>query len=151
MVTGSEGRARELVFAAAACVGGLLTLGLTYRWGERFPAAVPLLGNRRVPVSLATVPAGLVSVVLIGAGFTIWRTLAAGLAGTAADGIALDPRNWVAWLGNLAWLPWGITLALATYAYRTRRRERAATVLPFRVDRTTQQSRPPASGQRIRQ
>ncbi|MEO3922547.1 hypothetical protein ABGB07_01485 [Micromonosporaceae bacterium B7E4] len=122
MVTSPEGRVRELVFGVAAWVGGLLTLGLSYRWGERFPAPVPLLGNRRVPVSLAVVPAGLVSVVLIGAGFTIWRVLLAGLLGAGPDGIAVDPRNWSAWLGNLSWLPWGIALALATNAYRLRRR-----------------------------
>jgi hypothetical protein len=121
-VTSPEGRARELVFAAAAAGGGLLTLGLTYQWGERVPKPIPLLGDRRIPASMAVVPAGLVSVVLIGAGFTIWRALAAALAGAGPDAAALDSRAWAAWLGNLAWLPWGIALALATHAYRTRRR-----------------------------
>jgi hypothetical protein len=130
-VTSSEGRARELVFAAAAAGGGLLTLGLTYRWGERVPTPIPLLGGRRIPASMAIVPAGLVSVVLIGAGFTIWRALAAALAGAGPDAVALDSRAWAAWLGNLAWLPWGIALALATQAYRARRR-RAASSHPTR-------------------
>jgi hypothetical protein len=121
MVTSPEGRSRELAFAAAACIGGLLTLGLTYGWGERFPAAVALLGNRRVPVALATVPASLVSLALAGAGFAMWRVLAAALLGAAPDAVALDPHNWAAWLGNLAWLPWGVTLAVATHAYRVRR------------------------------
>ena len=107
--------------AIAAVTGGLLTLGLTYRWGERVPAAVPLLGGRRIPVPLATIPATVVSLALTGAGFTMWRVLAAATLGTAPHSTAIDPQNWAAWIGNLAWLPWGITLALATRAYRTRR------------------------------
>ncbi|MEV4497762.1 hypothetical protein AB0J84_18975 [Micromonospora arborensis] len=130
MVSDPVGRTRELVFGAAACAGGLLTLGLTYRWGERLPAAVPLLGGRRVPISLATIPAGLVSLALTGAGFTMWRMLAAGLLGPRVDDVAFNPDNWAAWLGNLAWLPWGVALGLATNAYRRRRKADRPKPLP---------------------
>jgi hypothetical protein len=122
MVTGPIGRSRELVFASAAMAGGLLTLGLTQRWGTRFPAAVPWLGSRRVPVLLATVPAGLVAVVLIGAGATMWRALIGALLSSSPNDAALSAANWGAWLGNLAWLPWGFTLALATTSYVSRSR-----------------------------
>jgi hypothetical protein len=72
---------------------------------------------------LATIPAGLVSIVLIGAGFTLCRTLLAVLVGAQpGDAAAFDSGNWAAWLGNLAWLPWGIALGTATLAYRQRRR-----------------------------
>jgi hypothetical protein len=75
-----------------------------------------------VPVPLATIPAGLVALALTGAGFTMWRMLAAGLLGPGVDDIAVSPDNWAAWLGNLAWLPWGAALGLATNAYRRRRK-----------------------------
>ncbi|MGC4747033.1 hypothetical protein ACLQ28_15425 [Micromonospora sp. DT201] len=104
MVSSPSGRARELVFACAAAGGGLLTLGLTQRWGTR------MIGLR-VPQLLAVVPATVVAVILTGAGVTMWRALT-----------QFDPANWAAWAGNLAWLPWGVTLGLATWAYHHRRR-----------------------------
>jgi len=121
MVTSPVGRVRELVFAAAAAAGGLVTLGLTQRWGTRLPGAVPWLGGRRVPVPLATVPAGVVALALIGAGATMWRALAGALLGSSPGAEALSTANWGAWLGNLAWLPWGVALAAATLSYRRRR------------------------------
>ncbi|MFI6511006.1 hypothetical protein ACIBCT_25660 [Streptosporangium sp. NPDC050855] len=123
MAADPAGRTRELVFGAAAAGGGLLTLGLTHRWGVRFPRMVPLLGGRRVPVTLAAVPAGLVSVVLVGAGFTMWRVPVAALLGTRLAGeAAFGIGNWAAWLGNLVWLPWGVMLGLAVLAYTRRRK-----------------------------
>ncbi|GAA3383865.1 hypothetical protein [Cryptosporangium minutisporangium] len=121
MVTSPTGRTRELVFAGAAAAGGLLTLGLTQRWGTRIPGAVPWLGGRRVPIPLATVPAGVVALALIGAGATMWRALAGALLGSSPSEDALSAANWGAWLGNLAWLPWGIALAVAVRHYRRRR------------------------------
>jgi len=121
MVSTSEGRARELAFAAAATGGGLLTLGLTQRWGTRLPSWVPLLGDRAVPRRLATVPATAVAVLLTGAGLTMWRVLAAAVLGGGAGATAFDTANWAAWAGNLVWLPWGATLGLAAWAYHRRR------------------------------
>jgi len=91
-------------------LGVLLTLGLIMRWGERFPTWVPLLGGRRVPVSLAVVPASLVSVAVTIAGLVVIRfAIQDGtVAGTAAPG--------------LLWLPWGVALGVATFAYAERRR-----------------------------
>lgn len=91
-------------------VGALLTLGLVMRWGERVPTRVPLLGGRRVPVSLAVVPASVVSVAVTIAGLVIVRL-------AIADG-TVDPTA----APGLLWLPWGIALGVATYAYAERRR-----------------------------
>ncbi|WP_229073389.1 hypothetical protein [Actinoplanes sp. DH11] len=102
MVSSPAGRTRELVFACAATGGGLLTLGLTQRWGTR-------MLRRPVPPLLAVVPATAVAVMLTAAGVTMWRGLG-----------QFDPANWAAWAGNLVWLPWGVTLGLATWAYRRR-------------------------------
>jgi hypothetical protein len=123
MVSGSIGRVRELVFGLAVCGGAALTLGLTHRWGEIFPRWLPLLGGRRVPSVLATIPASVVAIALIGAGFTIYRALLAVLLSAgSADAAAFDALNWAAWIGGLIWLPWGLALAAATYAYHRRRR-----------------------------
>ncbi|MFI5908194.1 hypothetical protein [Dactylosporangium sp. NPDC051541] len=99
MVATAEGRQRELIFALACIGGGVLTLGLVQRWGTW------------VPWWVAAVPATAVAVVLTGAGFTMWRSLA-----------AFEPADWAAWAGNLIWLPWGVTLGMATFAYVRRRR-----------------------------
>ncbi|GAA3240838.1 hypothetical protein GCM10010532_081610 [Dactylosporangium siamense] len=121
MVSTPTGRTRELVFAAAAVSGGLLTLGLIQPWGTQLPAWLPLLRGRRVPRWLATVPATAVAVVLTGAGVTMWRALTAAALTESAGDIAFDRANWAAWAGNLIWLPWGVTLGLATWAYHRRR------------------------------
>jgi len=96
--------------ATFAVVGSLLTLGLVQRWGETFPRWIPWLGARPVPVALAVVPASLVAVLV--------------LAGTL--GPISSPEFWrrhpVEAL-PLAPMPlWAIALAVATYAYRVRRR-----------------------------
>jgi hypothetical protein len=94
--------------------GALLTLGLVMRWGERFPARVPFLGGRRVPISLAVVPATVVSVAVTVAGLALYRFVweDGGVSGTAVPG--------------LLWLPWGVALATATFAYVMRRRRTCA-------------------------
>jgi len=98
-------------------IGALLTLGLVMMWGERFPARVPFLAGRRVPISLAVVPATVVSVAVTVGGMTVYRLVwdEGGVDGTAAPG--------------LLWVPWGLALATATVAYVMRRR-RACTGHP---------------------
>jgi hypothetical protein len=44
--------------ATLAVGGAILTLGLIQRWGEVFPRWIPFVGGKRVPISLAVVPAG---------------------------------------------------------------------------------------------
>ncbi|WP_433285413.1 hypothetical protein [Micromonospora sp. CA-244673] len=114
----AEMRADGAIWAGAglgafAVVGAVLTLGLVARWGERFPRWLPGLAGRRVPVLLAVIPAGLVSLAV----------LAASLDLLAAPEFADLIRE-----GNSAALPmalwpvWSVTLAAATYAYQLRRR-----------------------------
>lgn len=97
--------------ATVATGGAVLTLGLIQPWGEVFPTWIPFLAGRRVPLSLAIVPAAFVSCILFSAGLTAismrWSDF--------ADGT---------WLANpLMWFPvWGLALGAATLAYYVRRR-----------------------------
>ncbi|MGC5015149.1 hypothetical protein ACLQ2R_30675 [Streptosporangium sp. DT93] len=90
--------------------GALLTTGLAMSWGETFPRWVPYLGGRRVPVTMAVIPATVVTVAVTVAGLAVWRwaILGGGINGSAAPG--------------LLWVPWGVALGVATLAYRQRRR-----------------------------
>lgn len=100
--------------------GALLTLGLVMAWGERFPRWVPYLGGRRVPISLAVVPATVVSIAVTVAGLAIYRfAITHGVSGSGVPG--------------LLWAPWGLALATATLAYVMRRRRGCAGHEPSRA------------------
>jgi hypothetical protein len=98
--------------------GSILTMGLVQRWGEVFPRWIPVLAGRRVPPALAIVPASLVSLAVTVASLSIWRTVAAERQG----GLDLGPDTWGLGGPMLTWLPWGVALGAATYAYHLRRR-----------------------------
>lgn len=97
-----------------ALCGAILTLGLVQRWGELFPRWLPIIGGTRVPLTLVIVPAGLMSVLITGAGLTFVRL-------TLTDEFRLD-ADWAMSGPMLLWPVWGSALAGATvaYYYRTR-------------------------------
>ncbi|MGW6499020.1 hypothetical protein [Nonomuraea angiospora] len=97
--------------ATFGAFGGVLTLGLTQRWGEIFPRWIPGLRGRRVPPLLAVIPAGFVSIVVTVAGLTYIRQ-------TIAGRFTLD--EWGAWLPECFWPIWGAALATATICYSRR-------------------------------
>ncbi|MGI5488934.1 hypothetical protein [Microtetraspora malaysiensis] len=99
--------------ATFGALGGLLTLGLTQRWGVIFPRWIPGLRGRRVPPLLAVVPAGFVSIIITVAGLTYIRWTVAGRFALA---------EWGAWLPECFWPIWGAALATATISYHLRRR-----------------------------
>lgn len=105
--------------ATLAVGGAVLTLGLVQRWGEVFPRWLPWLRGRRVPVGLAVVPAGIVSVVVASAGLMFVRL---GLAGEFGPSFPGENADIAAWLPEMFWPLWGAALAAATYAYWLRRR-----------------------------
>ncbi|MFC4013859.1 hypothetical protein ACFOY2_41995 [Nonomuraea purpurea] len=98
--------------ATFGALGGVLTLGLTQRWGEIFPRWIPGLRGRRVPPLLAVIPAGFVAIIITVAGLTYIRW-------TIAGRFALD--EWGAWLPECFWPIWGAALATATVSYYLRR------------------------------
>ncbi len=99
-------RIMGLLLGAAALGGALLTMGLVSRWGEVFPAWLPVIGGRTVPVLAAVIPGGLVAAVL---------------TASAVSMVMLAAES--TWL-LLLMIPtpiWGPALALAVYAYYVRR------------------------------
>ncbi|WP_336711977.1 hypothetical protein [Arthrobacter sp. USHLN218] len=107
-----------LALASMALLGTLLTLGLLCRWGSVFPRWIPWLGGRRVPILLAVIPAGLVSVVVVPAGAAYLRIFTSGIS----TGIPFDAVNWATGAPTLLWVVWGPLLAAATLAYYLKRR-----------------------------
>jgi hypothetical protein len=100
-----------------AVVGVLLTLGLVQRWGEVFWRWVPGIGGRRVPVSLAVVPALFVATAVTSAGLGFYRILVVG----QLESLPGEPEDWAAWAPELLWPLWGVALGVAAFAYRARR------------------------------
>jgi hypothetical protein len=107
-------RVGEALLGGLAIGGAVLTLGLIRRWGEVFPGWVPLVRRRRVPVWFAVVP-GLWSALVIsqmGVRILVWLV---------SDDSAFDADNWGEGAPGLVFLPWGLALAAAVYAYAVRR------------------------------
>jgi len=99
--------------------GAILTLGLVQHWGEVFPRWIPGLRGHRVPISLAVVPALLVSVVVASAGAMFGRMALTGQLENSFPGSAADL---FAWLPEIFWPLWGAALGTAAIAYWLRRR-----------------------------
>ncbi|RKS08850.1 hypothetical protein DFP74_4573 [Nocardiopsis sp. Huas11] len=105
---------------ATGAVGAVLMLGLVQRWGVRFPRWMVGLAGRRVPVSLAVVPAALVSMALMSMGRSVIVQLAS--EGQVATPLVEDLHSIV----FVLMAPWGVALAVATAAYAMRRRAECA-------------------------
>lgn len=102
-----------LALAIAGLVGALLTLGLVHRWGERFPRWTGPLAGRRVPILLATIPAGIVTLAMFTGGMGMIHSV-------LFNGVSIN-GNWVTIGPTLLFPLWALALGWATYAYRARR------------------------------
>ncbi len=114
-----------LFLATFGLVGAALTLGLIQRWGERFPRWMIGLSGRRVPIALAVVPAGLVSVLIGVGGIGIMASTAQMMANMQAAGVTGSELagGLIFQLGPTLLFPlWGVALAVATLGYYFRRR-----------------------------
>ncbi|MET9795334.1 hypothetical protein [Nocardiopsis alba] len=98
---------------SAALVGVALMSGLVLRWGVRLPWWTLGLAGRRVPVSLAVVPATVVSLALLSMGRS-WLVM----LGETDPARWSDPNTFAL----LSMGVWGVALAVATVAYAVRRR-----------------------------
>ncbi|MDI6100165.1 hypothetical protein QLQ12_16295 [Actinoplanes sp. NEAU-A12] len=115
----AEMRRTGLVWAGAglgvfALAGAVLTLGLTQRWGERFPRWMPWLGGRTVPIRLATVPAAVVAVF-------VWSASVSLYTGDGSEAL-LRGTDLLSRLPMLLWPLWSVALGAAAYGYHLRRR-----------------------------
>lgn len=102
-----------------AVLGSVLTLGLIQRWGEAFPRWIPGLAGKRVPISLAVVPASSVAMAIIPASATMLM-----MAGLPSEGTipGFSLSNWAPIGPAFLWPLWGVALGAATMAYWLRRR-----------------------------
>ncbi|TQN27849.1 hypothetical protein FHX37_4580 [Haloactinospora alba] len=100
----------------AALCGVVLMLGLVRDWGVRFPRWMVGLAGRRVPVSLAALPAGVVAL-----GFTA-QGRGASMALLLGEVTTPVGEAWVHVAALAALLPGGLALGAATAAYVVRRR-----------------------------
>ncbi|GLZ00554.1 hypothetical protein [Actinoplanes sp. NBRC 103695] len=98
-----------------ALAGAVLTLGLTQRWGEVFPRWMIGLAGRRVPIRLATIPAGLVALAVTAASVAFYSNPE---LYTSDLSLAHVPQ--------MTWPLWGAALGAATLAYHLRRRPACA-------------------------
>ncbi|MGH1564230.1 hypothetical protein [Mumia sp. DW29H23] len=103
-----------LMLGAAALGGSVLTLGLVRPWGRVFPAWMPFVGGRDVPVAAAAVPGYAVAFVL---------TASAPSIALLSFEQAADGDTEALWMLLLLpfWL-WGPALAVAVWGYVRRRR-----------------------------
>lgn len=103
----------------------LLTIGLVSRWGEVFPAWLPVVGGRRVPVMLAVIPASIGAVVLLF--LTLWPTINSYIryfTPVIPEGCVLPWEGEYGWVVVAAYAPvvlWAPLLALVTFNYYRRR------------------------------
>ncbi|MFI9719867.1 NYN domain-containing protein [Streptomyces sp. NPDC052396] len=98
-----------LGLGVASLLGGVLTHGLTARWGEVWPRWVWRKAGRPVAPAVAIVPAALVSAVLIPGGIMMIRG-------------GIQPEGWGTNVPAMFWIVWGAALGAATLAYYLRRR-----------------------------
>jgi hypothetical protein len=106
-----------LTLSSGAWLGFFLTLGLIRAWGEVFPRWMPGLAGRRVPITAAAVPGGLIAVTLM---FSAVPMLFMARGHSIGDQI-LSAVAFPCWY-------WGPALALAVWGYVAHRiqSERAA-------------------------
>ncbi|SCE94041.1 hypothetical protein [Micromonospora mirobrigensis] len=107
---------------AAPAAGGLLTLGLTHRWGQVFPRWTPWAG-RPVPRPLVLGPAAVVAVALTSYGLIGVWLMGTALADGRTDWAELG-RGWAAAGTELVFLAWGVALGVAVLGYERLTRPR---------------------------
>ncbi|CAN5825043.1 hypothetical protein BH23ACT8_BH23ACT8_11570 [soil metagenome] len=112
--------------ATAGVIGAILTWGLIRPWGEVLPRWMPLIGGRRVPPAVATVPASVVAVLVFVGGRTL-LLMPPGLEGTDLLGRGLV-QEWATLGPTLLWPVWGVALGLAALGYHRRRVGRSVAV-----------------------
>jgi hypothetical protein len=118
----TQARVGMFVLGLLPMIGGILNHGLTRPWGETYPRWMPRKAGQPIHPAVAVVPATAASVMVITAGLTFFRLDLNTALGRTSEAQPPDVEGWGAWLPGWFWLPWGVALAVATYAYHRRRR-----------------------------
>ena len=113
-------RVGMFVLGLLPLIGGLLTHGLARPWGEVYPRWFGSRAGRPIPLGVALAPALTASILITTAGLTLLRGELNVRLGLVAEPNP-DVTGWGAWVPGLFWLPWGVALAVAVYAYYRRR------------------------------
>ncbi|WP_257352302.1 hypothetical protein [Pseudalkalibacillus decolorationis] len=121
MNTTLDGRMVEFILGALHIGGAILTLGLIQSWGEVFPRWFLFLAGKRIPIWFVVAPATLASAIITIAGLKISIQIISGLVNGS---VTITSDNWGEFGPTLFWLPWGVSLGVATLAYYIRRRGR---------------------------
>ncbi len=116
----TQARIGMFVLGLLPMAGGILTHGLARPWGEIYPRWIPRKAGRRIHPAVAIVPGAIASILIITAGLVIFRQELNVRTGRVPEPDP-DVEGWGAWLPAWFWLPWGVALAGATYAYAVRR------------------------------
>jgi hypothetical protein len=116
----AQERIGMFVVGSLPLLGGLLTHGLARPWGEVYPRWIPRLGGRVIPTAVVVVPASLATILIVTAALSLQR-MSLNVALDRVPSPAPDVQGWGAWVPGLFWLPWGLALGAATYAYWRRR------------------------------
>lgn len=102
------------------CFGGaILTLALIQKWGEVFPRWCLFIAGKRIPIWLVVIPATSVSVIIFLTGLKVSPQVVMMIINGE-----ITMKNWGEMVPTLSWLPWGLSLGIATIAYYLRRRSR---------------------------
>jgi hypothetical protein len=109
----------EAILGGLCIGGGIITLGLTQRWGEIFPRWCLFLAGKQIPIWIVLVPATLISAIITITGLK----LSPQIIYMMVNG-TITIENWGELVPFLSWLPWGISLGIAILAYYLRRRGR---------------------------
>ncbi|GGO19779.1 hypothetical protein GCM10011576_36310 [Micromonospora parathelypteridis] len=125
---GLDGRIYVVSLSIVAEVVAFTAVGLIAGWGERLPRWVPGLRGRRVPTSVALVPATLGAAILTVLWTTAFVRIFAGVTmrgGPLPADFPTQGGQWEAAIFYACYLPlllWGPLLAAVAYAYHRRRR-----------------------------
>lgn len=119
MVGNEDNLLAEAILGGLCIGGGILTLGLIQKWGVIFPRWCFFLAGKQIPIWFVLVPATLMSAIITLTGLKLSPQIILMMV----DG-SITNENWGQFVPFLSWLPWGISLGIASLAYYVKRRGR---------------------------
>jgi hypothetical protein len=119
MIGNVDNAIAEAILGGLCIGGGILTLGLIQKWGVIFPRWCFFLAGKQMPIWLVMVPAMLMSAIITITGLKLSPQIILMIVNGS-----ITSENWGEFVPFLFWLPWGVSLGIATLAYYLKRRGR---------------------------